>query len=366
MDSLSEISPVRSAHSFDVQSLLTYCTNNLKNFSPSSFYVQKFTNGQSNPTFLLRDGNDSLYVLRKKPPGQLLSSAHAVDREYRIINVLYQQEFPVPKPLLYCSDASIIGTPFYIMEFVRGRIFRDPLLPEVVSAKERAEIYDEMNSVLARLHTFSYRDLSLHDFGRPGNYFSRQIARWTAQYKASATSHIQSMENLMLWLPKHVPDEDGSCIVHGDYRLDNMIFHPTQPKVIAVLDWELCTIGNPLSDLAYNCMPYYTQLISSTETDILRPEITVEGIPQLEDFISAYCKRTNRQSINNWHFFIAFSFFRGASIAQGVYARSLQGNASSEIASQFKDAVPTYSNLAWKIILEADPTASNLTTVAKL
>jgi len=352
---------VREAHSFDLESLRTFCINNLNNFAPSSFSVRKFSNGESNPTFLLRDANDSLYVLRKKPPGNLLSSAHAVDREYRIIKVLYEQGFPVPKPFVYCNDNAVIGTPFYIMEFVRGRIFRDPLLPEL-SARERADIYDEMNSVLALLHSIPYRDLSLENFGRPGNYFSRQIARWTAQYKASATNHIQSMENLILWLPDHIPEEDDVGIVHGDYRIDNMIFHPTLPKVIAVLDWELSTIGNPISDLAYNCMVYYILLSKQTKPSTSRTiaNETVDGIPKLVDFISAYCKRTNRKPIKNWHFYVAFSFFRGASIAQGVYARSLQGNASSEMAATFKDTVPTYADLAWEIILEAEPTTGTL------
>ena len=268
------------------------------------------------------------YVLRKKPPGKLLPSAHQVEREYRVYAALQDTDVPVPKTHLLCEDDSVIGTPFYVMEYVQGRVFSDNNLA-ALSEQERSAVYDDMNRVLAALHSVDYAAKGLSDYGKPGNYFERQIGRWTKQYLASKTHDIPSMDNLLDWLPKNRPDDDTTTIVHGDYQLYNLMYHPSEPKVVAVLDWELSTLGHPMADLAYNCMKYHSQ-----------PGITPgNGIPSEEDFVARYCERTGREKVDKWNFYLAFCFFRLASIIQGVYKRGLQGNASSAQALGMKSVV---------------------------
>ena len=289
--------------------------------------VEKFAGGQSNPTFKLSAG-DTHYVLRRKPPGELLASAHAVDREFRVLDALRDTDVPVPNAIALCTDDSVIGSMFYVMEHLEGRIFWDPAVPEV-NNEERTAIYDEMNRVLAALHRVNVDTVGLTDYGKPGNYYARQIGRWTKQYRASETEVVTEMEALIDWLPNHIPEGDETvALVHGDYRLDNMIFHPREPRVIGILDWELSTIGDPLADLAYQLMAWRFPReggISGLE-GLDRSSL---GLPSDEDYIAAYCHRTGRDGIDNWPFYMAFCFFRIAAILQGIKKRAQIGTASS-------------------------------------
>ncbi len=289
--------------------------------------AEKFAGGQSNPTFKLTLG-DAHYVLRRKPPGELLASAHAVDREFRVLDALRDTEVPVPNAVALCTDDSIIGSMFYVMEHLDGRIFWDPAVPEA-SNEERTAIYDEMNRVLAALHRVDVNNVGLADYGKPGNYYARQIGRWTKQYRASETEVVADMEALIDWLPHHVPEGDERvALVHGDYRLDNMIFHPTEPRIIGILDWELSTLGDPLADLAYQLMawrfPREGGIAGLEGLDRLSL-----GLPTDEEYIAAYCRRTGREGIDNWSFYMAFCFFRIAAILQGIKKRAQIGTASS-------------------------------------
>ena len=330
--SLDETIEPRDVHRLDTGALEAFLKDRADLDGPVE--VRQFAGGQSNPTYLLRSGG-LRYVLRKKPPGQLLASAHQVDREYRVMDALRDSGVPVPRMVALCPDESVIGTPFYVMEHVEGRIFRDPLLPDL-SPPERSAVYDSMNDVLARLHKVDYRAVGLEDFGKPGNYFARQIDRWVKQYRASQTADIASMERLIDWLPRNIPDENSASVVHGDFRMENSIYHPTEPRMIAVLDWELSTIGHPLSDLAYNCMPY--RVTRPYATDLLGINFKATGIPTEEEYVAAYCDRTGRDGIPNWEFYLAFSTFRLAAIVQGVYKRGLDGIASSERAKGYGEA----------------------------
>ncbi len=320
-----------STQTLDTTKLQAYLQEHIPDFS-GELSAEKFAGGQSNPTFKLSAGGKD-YVLRRKPPGELLKSAHAVDREFRVISALANTDVPVPQAFCLCEDDDIIGSMFYVMEYLEGRVFWDPTLPEASNNEERGAIYDEMNRVLAALHSVDVDAVGLSDYGRPGNYFERQVGRWTKQYRASETEHCEPMEALISWLADNIPADDGSnSLVHGDYRLDNLMFHPTEPRVIAVLDWELSTLGHPLADLAYQLMPW--QLPSSGSfmgmADINRADF---GLPTDEAYIEAYCRRTGRTGIDNWNFYMAFCFFRLAAILQGVKKRALQGNASSAEAA---------------------------------
>jgi len=289
--------------------------------------VEKFAGGQSNPTFKLSAG-DTHYVLRRKPPGELLASAHAVDREFGVLDALRDTDVPVPNAIALCTDDSVIGSMFYVMEHLEGRIFWDPAVPEV-NNEERTAIYDEMNRVLAALHRVNVDTVGLTDYGKPGNYYARQIGRWTKQYRASETEAVAEMEALIDWLPNHIPEGDETvALVHGDYRLDNMIFHPREPRIIGILDWELSTLGDPLADLAYQLMAWRFPReggISGLE-GLDRSSL---GLPSDEDYIAAYCHRTGRDGIDNWPFYMAFCFFRIAAILQGIKKRAQIGTASS-------------------------------------
>lgn len=326
MSEFAELIP--EVHRFDAGSLSRYLERHIEDFA-GIFEIRKFQGGASNPTFLLFEGGPlkRRFVLRKKPPGKLLASAHQVDREYRIMKALEPMNVPVPHMRVLCDDDSIIGTAFYVMDFLDGRIFRDASLPGL-ERQERAEIYDQLNETLANLHAVDIEKAGLGDFGRPGNYFERQIGRWIKQYRGAETERIAAMERLIEYLPDHIPADESVSIAHGDYRLENVIFHPVEPRVIAVLDWELSTIGHPLADLAYNCLLYSSK--SESWGTLVGVDFATSGIPTEQEYVAAYCRRTGRKSIAGWNFYLAFSLFRLASISQGVYRRTLDGIASSD------------------------------------
>jgi aminoglycoside phosphotransferase (APT) family kinase protein len=345
MKSDEKLIPIRDAHRFDESALGEYLQDKLEGYT-GPLIVRQFEGGQSNPTFLIRCGGKK-YVLRKKPPGKLLPSAHQVEREYRVMKALEKTDVPVPKMLLLCEDDAVIGTPFFIMEYVHGRVLADFTLPNK-SPQERRAIYLDVVRVLAALHTVNYADLGLEDFGKPGNYFSRQIGRWSKQYAAAKTDEIVSMERLMAYLPDNVPDDDTSCIVHGDYRMGNMLFHPTGPKIVAMLDWELSTLGHPLGDLGYSCMPYHSKVAGPFSLEGLAgPQ---SGILSEEEFVAEYCRLTGRDGIANFNFYLAFSYFRLAGILQGVYKRGIMGNASSTAAMEKGRLAREIADLAWSLL----------------
>lgn len=290
--------------------------------------AEKFAGGQSNPTFKLTAG-DTSYVLRSKPPGELLKSAHAVDREFRVISALRDTDVPVPRTFVLCEDEEIIGSMFYVMEYLEGRILWDPTLPEAKDNAERSAIFDSMNATMAALHKVNVDAVGLSDYGRPGNYFERQASRWTKQYRASELKKIPDMDRLIDYIAANMPEDDGQVsLVHGDYRLDNLMFHPTEPHAIALLDWELSTLGNPLADLANQCMAWMLPGTGSIK-GMVGVDRKSLGIPTDEEYIARYCERTGRTGIENWNFYIIFSMFRLAAILQGVAMRAEQGNASS-------------------------------------
>ena len=337
--------PVAEAHRFDVAALERYLRGHVPDFS-GTLEVEQFKGGQSNPTFLLRAG-ERTYVMRRKPPGKLLPSAHAVDREYRVITALAQTDVPVPRTFALCTDESVIGTMFYVMQHVEGRVLWDPQLPGM-TPQQRAAIFDEMNRVIATLHRVDYAAIGLGDYGKPGNYFTRQIDRWSKQYKASETEPIAAMDRLIEWLPRNIPPSDETSIVHGDYRLDNVIFHPTEPRILAVLDWELSTLGHPMADFAYHAMAWR---LSSREFRGLRGvDLAALGIPSEARYLDRYLERTGRPrpAPAEWEFYVVFNMFRAAAIFQGVMARAVAGNAASAQALETgKRARPT-AEFAWK------------------
>ena len=328
----------------DTKTLSDYLAEHIPGFT-GPVTAEKFAGGQSNPTFKLTAG-DQHYVLRRKPPGELLKSAHAVDREFRVISALQGTDVPVPRTYVLCEDDAIIGAMFYVMEYKEGRILWDPLLPEARDNEERGAIYDAMNQTMAALHNVDVDAVGLTDFGRPGNYFERQLGRWSKQYRASETERIESMETLMDWLTGNMPADDGTLsLVHGDYRLDNMMFHPTEPRVIALLDWELCTLGHPLADLANQCMAWMLPREGRIKglAGIDRHSL---GIPTDEEYIARYCERTGRDGIENWNFYLVFSLFRLAAIMQGIVKRAQIGTASSTDAHSSSDSVRQLADLA--------------------
>ena len=329
---MSEIElPVRDvvpAHRFDEARLAEWLAPRIEGFG-RNMRVEQFQGGASNPTFLLTTETASgprRFVLRKKPPGQLLSSAHQVDREHRIMKAL-EGLIPVPHMQALCEDPAVIGTAFYVMDFLAGRIFRDASLPGLAPA-ERSAIYDQLNETLAKLHQVDFEAVGLGDYGRPGNYFERQVARWTRQYRDAETERIPEMEALIEKLPARIPGDPSVSIAHGDYRLENTMFHPTEPRLIAVLDWELSTIGHPLADIAYNAFLWRSHSPGWGTLDGV--DFKTSGIPSEAEYVAAYCRRTGRTAIEDWPFYMAFSIFRLASISQGVYRRVLAGIAASE------------------------------------
>jgi aminoglycoside phosphotransferase (APT) family kinase protein len=333
----------------DVEKLSDYLTQHMTGFK-APLSAEKFEGGQSNPTFKLTTADGKHYVLRRKPPGELLKSAHAVDREFRVISALCDTDVPVPKTFVLCEDDAIVGSMFYIMEYKEGRILWDPLLPEAADNAERSAIYDAMNQTMAALHNVDVDAVGLTSFGRTGSYFERQLNRWSTQYRASETRHIAAMESLMTWLAANMPEDDGTVtLVHGDYRLDNMMFHPTEPRVIALLDWELSTLGHPLADLANQCMAWMLPREGRIK-GLGGVDRVALGIPSDEEYIARYCERTGRDSIENWNFYLVFSLFRLAAILQGIVKRAQIGTASSTEADSEGDAVRDLADLAMALI----------------
>jgi aminoglycoside phosphotransferase (APT) family kinase protein len=306
--------------------------------------LSRIGGGQSNPTFVV-DYGDRALVLRKQPPGELLPSAHAVDREYRVITALGRTDVPVPRTYVLCEDDAVIGTSFFVMDCVHGRVFSDPVLLDVTPA-DRTAMYDSMNDVLARLHRVDPQAVGLGDYGRPGNYFSRQIHRWTQQYRASETERFESMEALIEWLPAHLPADDTTTLVHGDYRPGNLIVHPSENRVVAVLDWELSTLGHPLGDLAYFCMPYRL----GTEWDGFRgKDLKALGIPSEQDFVATYCQGVGRRDIPDWDWYMVFAMFRLAAIAQGIMGRVIAGTANDPHARSRGERARPLADAGWSI-----------------
>ena len=334
--------PVEERHRFDISSLEHYLARRIPGLR-GPLLVEQFKGGQSNPTYKINNE----YVLRRKPPGKLLPSAHAVDREYRVIAALHATGFPVARPRVLCEDEVVIGTAFYVMDFVAGRVLWDQSLPGMTKA-QRAEIWDELNEVIARLHALDYRQIGLEQFGKPGNYIERQIARWTKQYQASETERVEAMNNLIEWLPKNIPPSAATTVVHGDYRLDNVIFHPIEPRILAVLDWELSTLGDPLADFAYHCMSWH--IPPGQFRGIAGLDLQGLGIPSESEYVKRYCERTGRAGIDpsHWDFYIAYNLFRIAAILQGILKRVVDGTAASAHARDAGMRAKPMAELGWK------------------
>jgi aminoglycoside phosphotransferase (APT) family kinase protein len=343
--------PPREAHRLDAAALARWLGANLPGASPDAAEVLQFKGGQSNPTYWVGSGDLAL-VVRKKPPGKLLPSAHAVEREYRVMRALKDSLVPVPEALALCTDESVIGTPFFVMRWVPNRIFWDPTLPELASNDLRKAVYADYVRVLAAMHNVDYVRAGLEDYGKVGGFVTRQVERWSKQYEASRTAQIPSMEALMTWLRAKIPSNDETTLIHGDYRIDNLMYAPEgtapdAPRVIGVIDWELSTLGHPLSDLAYACMGYHLNLPG--RGGLAGVDVGALGIPTEDELVEQYKALTKRSSIEGWPFFMSFGIFRLAAIAQGVYARSLQGNASSDDAASYGAAVTMLSELGCKI-----------------
>jgi aminoglycoside phosphotransferase (APT) family kinase protein len=331
--------PVAESHRFDEAALEAWLKANVEGFA-GPLEVRQFKGGQSNPTYQLVTPSRK-YVMRRKPPGKLLPSAHAVDREFRVISALHPTGFPVARPYALCTDESVVGTWFYVMDMVEGRIFWDQSLPACTPA-ERREIIRSKVKTLADLHNTDYVKVGLEDYGRPGNYMARQVDRWTKQYKASETVHIPEIERLIEWLPRTVPEQERTSIVHGDYRLDNMIFHPTEPRVTAVLDWELGTLGEPLADFTYLLMNWINGGISQI------PDLKAHGIPTLDEAVEYYCSLTGRSGLRDLNWFYSYNTFRLAGILQGIVGRVRDGTANSPHAAQQADRVLSLAETSWK------------------
>ena len=336
---------VQEKQRFDVGALEEYLRSHIEGLR-GPLTVEQFKGGQSNPTFRLNAGGRS-YVLRRKPAGKLLPSAHAVDREYRVISALSATDVPVPRTYCLCEDEAIIGSAFYVMDFVDGRVIWDSALGGM-SPAERTAHYGELNRVIAALHKVDYAAIGLGDYGKPGNYFARQIGRWTKQYRASETEKIEAMDRLIEWLPENIPPEEETTIVHGDYRLDNVIFHPREPRILAVLDWELSTLGHPLADFSYHCMSW------NVPPGIFRGltgfDLAALGIPSEEQYVALYCERVGRAPIDrdHWDFYMAYNMFRAAGIAQGIMGRVIDGTAASQFAIQAGRNARPMAESGWK------------------
>ncbi len=330
---------IAETHRFDEAALAKWMAANVEGYA-GPLEVRQFKGGQSNPTYQLVTPGQK-YVMRRKPPGKLLPSAHAVDREFRVISALHPTGFPVARPYGLCTDDSVVGTMFYVMEMVEGRILWDQSLP-AYAPPERHAIHMAALKTLADLHNTDYKAVGLEGFGRPGNYMSRQIDRWTKQYNASETQPLEAMERLIEWLPKSVPEDDQTTIVHADYRLDNMVMHATESRVVAVLDWELCTLGNPLADFTYVLMQWVNGTIATI------PDLTAHGIPTMEEYVAEYCRLTGRSGLPELNWFFAYNAFRLAGILQGIVGRVRDGTANSPQAAAQEARVPLLAEAAWK------------------
>jgi aminoglycoside phosphotransferase (APT) family kinase protein len=336
--------PVLPNHRFDEAALTRYLQARIEGFR-GPCEVRQFQGGFSNPTFHLQTA-DRAFVLRKKPPGQLLPSAHAVDREYKVLKALQDTNAPVPRVHLLCDDDAVIGAMFYVMDYVDGRVFTDRLLPGC-TPQQRREMYDACNEVLAQLHRVDYRAVGLEDFGKPTGYVARQVARWSKQYLASCLEDAPAMNRLMEWLSANMPAQDEATIAHGDYRIGNLLFHPTESRVVAVLDWELSTIGHPLGDLAYCCSAYHISGAGGRGLDGV--DLAALGIPTEAEFVDSYRQRVGRKDIPHWTFFIVFSMFRSAAILAGVYRRSVDGQGVDARMAEARQAYQDIAARAWAI-----------------
>ena len=347
MQQFTGTKPMAASHAFDVARLEHYLAAQMPGFS-GPLTVEQFKGGQSNPTYQLGTPG-ARYVMRSKPGplSKLLPSAHAVEREYRVIKALAATEVPVARALALCEDPAVIGSAFYVMDCVDGRILWDPALPGMTAA-ERAAHYDEMNRVIAALHRIDPAAVGLADYGKPGHYIERQVARWTRQYRAAETERIEAADALIDWLPRHVPPEREARIVHGDYRLDNMIFHPTEPRILAVLDWELSTLGDPLADFAYHCMRWHL----APPQGLAGADLAALGIPSEAEYLRRYLERVGaarEPSADEWTYHLVFNMFRLVGILQGVAARALQGNASSAQALETGKRTRPLAEQAWAL-----------------
>ena len=336
--------PVAGSHRFDEGRLQEWMAAHVEGYQ-GPLEVRQFKGGQSNPTYQLVTPTKK-YVMRRKPPGKLLPSAHAVDREFRVISALWPTGFPVARPYGLCTDDSVIGTMFYVMDMVEGRILWDQTLPSYQPA-ERHALFMAKLKTLADLHNTDYVAVGLEGYGKPGNYFTRQIDRWTKQYKASETVKLETMDRLIDWLPTTTPADDQTTIVHGDYRLDNMVMHPTEPRVIAVLDWELSTLGNPLADFTYLLMNWVNGAISTL------PDLKAHGIPTMEEYVAEYCRLTGRQGLPDLNWYMAYNMFRLAGICQGIVGRVRDGTANSPQAAAMAERVPLLGEGAWEYARKA-------------
>ena len=343
-DQFIGVKPVEDRHRFDVDRLARYLRGKIDDWQ-GELKIEQFKGGQSNPTYRVAAGAKR-YALRRKPPGKLLPSAHAVEREYKVIKALHGVAFPVARPYALCEDEAVIGTAFYVMDCVEGRVLWDQALPGL-SRGERGAIWNELNRVVAQLHGIDYRAVGLEDFGKPGDYVARQVSRWSRQYRASELERIEQMDRLIEWLPLNIPPGDETSVVHGDYRLDNAIFHPTEPRILAVLDWELSTLGHPLADFAYHCMSWHIapgkfRGIAGLDHDAL-------GIPSERRYVEQYCQRTGRKGIDpsTWDFYMAYNLFRIAAITQGIAKRVVDGTAASEYAREAGSRTRPLAELGW-------------------
>lgn len=359
MDQFTGTQSVREQHAFDVGALEAWLAPRIEGFR-GPLAVSQFKGGQSNPTYLL-DTPGGRWVMRAKPGpvAKLLPSAHAIEREYRVMQALAGQGIPVARMHLLCEDESVIGRAFYVMDFVDGRVLWDPSLPGM-TPPERGAIYDEMNRVIAALHRVDVAAAGLADYGKPGNYFDRQIGRWSKQYRASETERIAAMDALLTWLPAHVPagarDAAEVAVVHGDFRLDNLIFHPTEPRVLAVLDWELSTLGHPLADFSYHCMAWH--IPPGTFRGVGGLDLAALGIPPETEYVRRYCERTGRPDpaavMADWNFYLAYNLFRIASICQGIAKRVLDGTAASAQARATGASTRPLAEMAWQFAQKAE------------
>ena len=348
------VGDIAPRHRFDHARLDDYLRAHIAGYA-GELTIRQFQGGASNPTFLLSTGpagTRAHYVMRKKPPGELLPSAHQVDREYRIMQALAQTDVPVPRMQVYCDDADVIGTAFYVMDFIPGRILMDPRLPDLTPS-DRTAVYELFGDTLAKLHRVDVAAIGLGDFGKLGDYIARQLGRFVKQYRATESELIPEMEELIRVLPDSIPAERRTGLVHGDFKLGNMIVHPTAPHLVAVLDWELATLGDPLADLAFSALPWHRP---ADERGSLRGDDGSTGIPSERDYVRDYLRRTGRTRIEGWNFYLAFAQFRLASIMQGVYRRVLSGT----VASNFEavNATPAYARLALEMLENADTTIS--------
>ena len=350
MTTAPELVDVLPAHRFDEERLLEWLQAELPEVG-ERLDVRQFQGGQSNPTFLL-DTDGGQYVLRKKPPGKTLPSAHMVEREYRVMKALADHtEVPVPRVRVLCEDSTVIGTPFYVMDFMEGRIISHSALPDLQRG-DRLPAHQSAIDTLAALHSVDVSAIGLGDYGRPEGYVARQVARWSKQYLASKTDDLPAMDKLMAWLPENLPATEETAIAHGDFRFGNLMLAPEKPEIIAILDWELSTLGHPLADLAYYCLPYYLPSDMEGMRGLQGQDLDTLGIPDEQETIARYCVQTGRNGIDDWHVFLAFSLFRLAAILQGVYKRALDGNAANANALNVGRRASLLADIGWQIASE--------------